>query len=462
MINTTLHKELDTILGLIRKKPNLTYATVYITTNPIDTQYILYKIEDDTHKTPVEITSDSNRFELAEGTYKVIATKPGYSLKQETISITKGDMGIERTVYINLEPEVIQEVTVVGTVMNARTKESISNLVFLLTLGNKDGESYSDETRRIEVDEQGTFSFNVPINRKYILSLTNTPYKDFKYFFTTSIEYLLVNNKIRDLGNIYLIPPSEIDETTMYFKSITVYNALTGNGVGGAKIKIYNDWGSQDIGIPLRPTTPSSGILESTTGNDGTTNTMLTPGYYTLEVTKDTYKTAYYNFYLLKGNNDSQTRIPIIPASSLTADGLQFILTWGETPQDLDFYTDIYNSGEQVAEVSYQNFNYSDNDLLCVNLDVDDTDKFGPETVTIYYTKTNYEYLFYVHDFSGEVFTSEAKIEVLKDGVLITTINVDTSQGVDYKYWNVAKYNSNTKELQVINELSDSPLSINN
>lgn len=72
-------------------------------------------------------------------------------------------------------------------------------------------------------------------------------------------------------------------------------------------------------------------------------------------------------------------------------DGLRVVLTWGQYPADLDSHLSYPQNhiffGSQVGSQA--------------NLDVDDTDSFGPETITIEKKQVGKKYIYAVHDFSN-------------------------------------------------------------
>jgi tetratricopeptide (TPR) repeat protein len=70
-------------------------------------------------------------------------------------------------------------------------------------------------------------------------------------------------------------------------------------------------------------------------------------------------------------------------------DGLRIVLNWGAKPRDLDSHlvypeNHIFFSAQQGDEA---------------NLDVDDTDSYGPETITVNAKKHGQKYIYSVHDF---------------------------------------------------------------
>nr|WP_234830709.1 tetratricopeptide repeat protein [Pectobacterium carotovorum] len=72
-------------------------------------------------------------------------------------------------------------------------------------------------------------------------------------------------------------------------------------------------------------------------------------------------------------------------------DGMRIVLTWGEQPFDLDSHL-IYPGNH----VYFQHKKGRD-----ANLDVDDTDSFGPETITIDKKRLGESYIYAIHDYSN-------------------------------------------------------------
>ena len=103
-------------------------------------------------------------------------------------------------------------------------------------------------------------------------------------------------------------------------------------------------------------------------------------------------------------------------------DGMRIVLSWGSSPQDLD------------SHISYPNNHicYHHKEGTDANLDVDDTDSFGPETITIEKRAQNQKYIYAIHNFSdrGEYNNdtlsniSNAKVFVYIGNTLIKSYNV--------------------------------------
>lgn len=134
-------------------------------------------------------------------------------------------------------------------------------------------------------------------------------------------------------------------------------------------------------------------------------------------------------------------------------DGIRIVLTWGETPSDLDSHLvgPGINGGERFHTAFYQRTYYADgtydsnSSKYVADLDYDDTTSYGPEVTTIHMLRPG-EYYFFVHDYSNrssetstEMAHSGATVKVYRgsSGTPINIFNVDpSSRGT---YWNVFK-----------------------
>lgn len=81
---------------------------------------------------------------------------------------------------------------------------------------------------------------------------------------------------------------------------------------------------------------------------------------------------------------------------------IRIIMTWGEDPADLDSHLTGPEEGGGTFEVYYANQSSTD---TRVNLDIDDTTSYGPETITIQKLNNTFtagSYSYYVRHFSGD------------------------------------------------------------
>jgi tetratricopeptide (TPR) repeat protein len=102
-------------------------------------------------------------------------------------------------------------------------------------------------------------------------------------------------------------------------------------------------------------------------------------------------------------------------------DGLRIVLNWGDSPRDLDSH--LVYAGNHIY------FNHKDG--TDARLDVDDTDGYGPETITIDRKAQGQKYIYAVHNYSDKTLSnssslgsSRAKVFVYVGETLIRTYYV--------------------------------------
>jgi hypothetical protein len=106
-------------------------------------------------------------------------------------------------------------------------------------------------------------------------------------------------------------------------------------------------------------------------------------------------------------------------------DGLRVVLNWGRTPSDLDSH--------MVYPKNHVHFNKKTGSKS--NLDVDDVDSFGPETITVEEKYDGQRYVYAVHNYSDRskhtsksLAKSQAKVMVYIGETLIKTYAVDPTK----------------------------------
>ncbi|MDR3292864.1 MAG: hypothetical protein LBT20_02030 [Clostridiales bacterium] len=116
--------------------------------------------------------------------------------------------------------------------------------------------------------------------------------------------------------------------------------------------------------------------------------------------------------------------------ASVVEEDYRIVLTWGADPRDLDSHLIGAANGESPFHVYYVN-----KSAPGVNLDVDDTDGYGPETITI---SRDGRYTYYVQYYSGDgtVASSGAVVKLYKGNTLLRTYNTPTNGGIGI-YWNI-------------------------
>jgi len=116
-----------------------------------------------------------------------------------------------------------------------------------------------------------------------------------------------------------------------------------------------------------------------------------------------------------------ETTLRVALSPGMSAGQIRLVLTWGDTPRDLDAYLE----GPLPDGKRFQVFHGDKGDLTSrqfVNLDVDDRDGYGPETITVLgVLPGTYHYI--VHDFinlndrqSNALALSNAEVKVYQGG----------------------------------------------
>jgi uncharacterized protein YfaP (DUF2135 family) len=114
------------------------------------------------------------------------------------------------------------------------------------------------------------------------------------------------------------------------------------------------------------------------------------------------------NVTLIISRNGYSSLVVKCPCNGLTyaispvmkaLDGLRVVLSWGATPKDLDSHL--------VYPENHIFFAAKKGDKA--NLDVDDTDSYGPETVTVNAKKHGQKYIYSVHDYTNSNKGSESR-----------------------------------------------------
>lgn len=239
-------------------------------------------------------------------------------------------------------------------------------------------------------------------------------------------------------------------------------------GIGFASGRIYD----AGTGLPVsNMTLYIREGLENTTGdivstvymNDSTeysTTVGLSAGYYTVQIVdertniteEERYITSSFNIKILGGMTiDNQNGYV---SNALADSKLRIVLTWGESPSDLDSHLVGPTADGSKFHVYYSNKTYGSE----ADLDVDDTSSYGPETVTIHkfnegiYTYAIHDYTNRSSTYSTAMANSGAQVKVYRGAVLLATYNVPSNK--DGTLWTVFTYDSATGQFTTVNTMT--------
>jgi hypothetical protein len=206
-------------------------------------------------------------------------------------------------------------------------------------------------------------------------------------------------------------------------------NALDGQGIPGGLLTV------DGLG---EFTTDNRGILQIPEIPDGTYSAVFRKtGFITTPIEfRVQLGAVLFNWFSVSPGLDGQA--------------YRFVLDWGERPADLDMHLEKRGS----YHISYWNMRSSADGN--VNLDRDDRDGYGPETITVKQAESTAIYDFYVVDYSNlqspgsnMLSRSGAVVRVYSGDQLAYTFSVPSGAGIR---WNVFRIERN--QIQVVNALT--------
>lgn len=190
-----------------------------------------------------------------------------------------------------------------------------------------------------------------------------------------------------------------------------ILNSQTGSGLDSAEVSFSFGNDTARASAALRVITDSQGRFALRDAPTGTfTCVVRRRGYFT-QVVRDV------RF------NEGQNQLPPTTIVPPPAPGsFRIVLTWGQTPNDLDSHLMGPDSAGGRFHCFYGNMNPPGSN---VSLDVDDVSSFGPETITIRAFRDGM-YRYSVHNFSNQsstgaqgIFASPARVEVYNEQGLL-------------------------------------------
>ena len=189
-----------------------------------------------------------------------------------------------------------------------------------------------------------------------------------------------------------------------------ITNAFTGDNLGSVTVTLYE---GQYItsGTPVKTTTTDSYgayLFQN-----------IAAGYYTVVLSKAGYINSQFNVAVLGGVSQSGMNGTITPIISDSE--WRIILTWGASPEDIDSHITgpVNEYSSDRFHVYWRNMSYSYSNFS-TNLDVDDVNSYGPETITLK-NIANGVYRFSVHDYSNR--NSSYSISLASSGAAVVVYN---------------------------------------
>lgn len=235
-------------------------------------------------------------------------------------------------------------------------------------------------------------------------------------------------NKLEPLSRVGL----SVDEEAEGEVSGYVQDAVTGKGmVATIKVRTRGSRNGEVLG-------------ELFSGKDGSYTFAGAHGVYTLEVSASGYITEYIDAEIIRGQVKTGKNVVLSP---MVGEGeIRIVLTWGNSPSDLDSHAEGRSSTGSNFHIYFSNKRANN----VGQLDVDDTNGFGPETITITDAGANFTYS--VVDFTGSsaIGSSNAMVKVYLPGS--TQAIVYTVPAGSGNNWEVFRYeNGEVTPINTIN-----------
>jgi len=281
-------------------------------------------------------------------------------------------------------------------------------------------------TPQVTAQADGSYTFPLTAATGYTITFARTG-----YLTATYNNVVVVGGQTTFLAQLLLID-STITATEGDASGI-ITDAFDGIALPGATLTLRANINTFVGNVVATTTTDMLGAY-SFTG--------LTAGYYTAEVALAGYIPSYLTLIVVGGEFNAGQNFSIAPigAGNLT----RIVLTWGETPRDLDSHLTGPAVGGGRFHVYFGNRTEVVGSDTYVELDVDDTSSFGPETISIYEQIAG-TYRYSVHDFtnrssdsSSGLANSGAQVRVFRGANLVATFNVPAGAGT---LWTVFELN---------------------
>ena len=314
---------------------------------------------------------------------------------------------------------------ILGKVCSAQNgKDIVAAQVCAYKYSSYDGNiglgSVSDYQYVTSTDSNGEFSLELDPGMYQI-----------KIYYSAYKPLIIDNVKVTENSTEYLEEVMYLDFSILGSATLkgTLVDAINGKAVEGAEITVRSGWNNY-----------SGNIVKGQVFTDanGEYDVNLPIGYYTIEFKKEGYINSYVNVVVY---HSAESQMAVI-CPQLEENEVRVVLTWGNTPNDLDSHLRMYESDSIYQHIYFGNRQYYDsyNDRM-YTLDVDDVTQYGPETITFYTDNPRFnEYKYYIYNYSGggagnELSFSGARVTIYYGNQESRTINVPVNEMG--RTWNV-------------------------
>ena len=164
----------------------------------------------------------------------------------------------------------------------------------------------------------------------------------------------------------------------------------------------------------------------------------------------------YEGYFEIPNNNVSSSFTYNFSLSPFPEPGeIRMVLNWGSTPPDMDSHLKTPEIEGAVHHIMYSNRGSTDSAPFAT-LDVDDTNGYGPETMTIKQPFSG-TYVYYIYQYSstGSLQESGASIQIFNsptcDGARIQVPKEGSG-----RYWHVCNIDGDSGDITIVNQIQNS------
>jgi PKD repeat protein len=239
-----------------------------------------------------------------------------------------------------------------------------------------------------------------------------------------------------------------------------VSNAINGNPIPNALVSIGGLSDLTDANGNYSIANIPAGVLNANftaTPTSGNANLLVqftdlsAESTHTVTASATGFTTYTNNSVVISPGGSLELQISLSP--TLASGQYRFVLTWGELPYDLDSHLKTPEIGGVSYHVWYGDYG-SVSSPPYDTLDIDDTESFGPETITLYDLQAG-EYKYFIKNYSEtpDITTSNAVVQIYNQSGLLHTLQVPTS-GTGL-FWNVCTLDGSNGNINIINQVTD-------
>ena len=251
----------------------------------------------------------------------------------------------------------------------------------------------------------------------------------------------------------------------IYFISCTIVDGAGASDAATIAIEVIPVSGVGASGKVLNAVdrSPIANVLVTISGQTGTTDnagnyTILNVGTGDHDVAgaSDDFCPFSAPFTIPDGYEDESFTYNFSMSPMLEGEQIRMVLNWGATPQDLDSHLLTPEIEGNTHHIFYSNRGSYDV-APYAKLDTDDTNGYGPETITIDQLFAG-TYTYYIKNFSGGssgLKNSNAVIQIYS-GESCTSNIIEVPTDTNGKFWYVCDIDGATGDVTVVNQIQSS------